>query len=176
MTAMRDDAEILGRDGVDDLDAILDLRSDPSAVLRSVRDNAAAIFTWDYERSRAPLSKLYEKAKTAQWNATTDLPWDTEVDQELLAATSPKFMVRALGRRWAPLHKTVYACGVLGVLHYLWLVKADLREPLLYAGILAVLLIARIPAVARRITSGRRAGSPPAPRRSPPPPPATSRS
>jgi hypothetical protein len=89
MTAMRDDAEILGREGVDDLDAILDLRSDPNAILRSVRDNAAAIFTWDYERSRAPLSKLYEKAKTAQWNATTDLPWDTEVDQELLAATSP---------------------------------------------------------------------------------------
>jgi hypothetical protein len=89
MTAMRDDAEILGRDGVDDLDAILDLRSDPDAILRSVRDNAAAIFTWDYERSRAPLSKLYEKAKTAQWNATTDLPWETEVDQELLAATSP---------------------------------------------------------------------------------------
>ncbi len=89
MTSMRDDAEILGRDRVDDLDAILDLRSDPHAILRSVRDNAPAIFTWDYERSRAPLSKLYEKAKGAQWNATTDLPWETEVDQELLAATSP---------------------------------------------------------------------------------------
>ena len=88
-SGMRTDAELLGRDGVDDLDAILDLRSDPHAVLRSVQDNAPALFTWDYERSRAPLSKLYEKAKTAQWNATTDLPWDTEVDQELLAATSP---------------------------------------------------------------------------------------
>ncbi|MBA2281473.1 MAG: ferritin-like domain-containing protein [Acidimicrobiia bacterium] len=86
---MRDDAVLLGRDGVDDLDAILELRSDPSAVLRSVRDDAPALFTWDYERSRAPLSKLYEKAKSAQWNATTDLPWDTEVDQEMLAATSP---------------------------------------------------------------------------------------
>ena len=86
---MRDDAELLGRDGVDDLDAILDLRSDPDAILRSVRDEAPALFTWDYERSRAPLSKLYEKAKGAQWNATTDLPWDTDVDQELLAATSP---------------------------------------------------------------------------------------
>jgi hypothetical protein len=86
---MRDDAELLGREGVDDLDAILSLRSDPHAVLRSVRDAAPALFTWDYERSRAPLSKLYEKAKGAQWNATTDLPWDTEVDQELLAATSP---------------------------------------------------------------------------------------
>jgi hypothetical protein len=86
---MRTDAELLGRDGVDDLDAILELRSDPHAVLRSVRDHAPALFTWDYARSRAPLSKLYEKAKTAQWNATTDLPWETEVDQELLAATSP---------------------------------------------------------------------------------------
>jgi hypothetical protein len=86
---MRGDAELLGREDVDDLDAILDLRADPDAVLRSVRDHAPALFTWDYERSRAPLSKLYEKAKGAQWNATTDLPWDTEVDQELLAATSP---------------------------------------------------------------------------------------
>jgi hypothetical protein len=89
MTTMRDDAELLGRDGVDDLDAILSLRSDPAAVLRTVADHAPAMFTWDYERSRAPLSKLYEKAKGAQWNATTDLPWETEVDQELLAATSP---------------------------------------------------------------------------------------
>ena len=59
----------------------------------------------------------------------------------------------------------VYAAGILGVLHYLWLVKADLREPLLYAAILAVLLIARIPAVAKKITVARKAGSPPAPRR-----------
>jgi hypothetical protein len=44
---MRGDAELLGREGVDDLDAILDLRSDPDAVLRSVRDQAPAIFTWD---------------------------------------------------------------------------------------------------------------------------------
>jgi hypothetical protein len=89
MTTMRNDAEVLGRAEVDDLDAILSLRSDPDAVLRSVVDTAPALFTWDYERSRAPLSKLYEKAKGAQWNATTDLPWETEVDQELLAATSP---------------------------------------------------------------------------------------
>jgi sulfoxide reductase heme-binding subunit YedZ len=91
----------------------------------------------------------------------------------VLALTSPKFMVRRLGRRWAQLHKIVYAVGILGVLHYLWLVKADLREPLLYAAILAVLLVARIPAVAARITSARTGGSRPAPRRSPQPPPAT---
>ena len=48
--------------------------------------------------------------------------------------------MRRLGRRWGQLHKLVYAAAVLGVLHYLWLVKADLREPLLYAAILAVLL------------------------------------
>lgn len=81
-----------------------------------------------------------------------------------LALTSTQASVRWLGRRWAQLHKVVYAAGVLGVLHYLWLVKADLREPLLYAALLALLLAARIPAVATRISAGRRAGSPPAPR------------
>lgn len=94
----------------------------------------------------------------------------------LLAITSPKFMVRKLGRRWAQLHKLVYVIGVLGVLHYLWLVKADLREPLIYAGILAVLLIARIPPVAKQLSAVRTAKSPPAARRSPPPPPATTSS
>ena len=43
------------------------------------------MFTWDYERSRAPLVKLYEKAKTSQWNVTTDLDWSIDVDQEKLA-------------------------------------------------------------------------------------------
>jgi sulfoxide reductase heme-binding subunit YedZ len=73
-----------------------------------------------------------------------------------LALTSTQGMIRRLGRRWAQLHRIVYAIGVLGVLHYLWLVKADLREPLMYAGILAVLLVVRIPAVARRISRKRR--------------------
>jgi hypothetical protein len=85
---MRDDAELLGRDEVDDLDAILALKADPDEVIHAVRDAAPAIFTWDYERSRAPLSKLYEKAKTAQWNATTDLDWSIDVDQEKVAAGS----------------------------------------------------------------------------------------
>jgi hypothetical protein len=44
-----------------------------------------ATFTWDYERSRLPLMKLYEKAKTSQWNATTDLDWSTDVDAERVA-------------------------------------------------------------------------------------------
>jgi hypothetical protein len=41
-----------------------------------------AIFTWDYERSRAALGRLYEKAKTSQWNASTDLDWSIDVDPE----------------------------------------------------------------------------------------------
>ena len=63
-----------------------------------------------------------------------------------LAATSTNAMVRRLGPlRWRKLHRLVYAAGICGVLHYLWLVKADLREPLVYTGILAILLAARLP-------------------------------
>jgi len=57
-----------------------------------------------------------------------------------LAITSTNKMMRRLGARWKRLHKLVYLIPVLGVLHYLWLVKADLRAPLIYAGILAILL------------------------------------
>ena len=57
-----------------------------------------------------------------------------------LAITSTTGWIRRLGRNWARLHKLVYAVGVLAVLHFWWLVKSDVREPALYAGILAVLL------------------------------------
>ncbi len=57
-----------------------------------------------------------------------------------LAITSTKGWIRRLGRNWARLHKLVYGIGVLAVLHFWWLVKSDIREPLLYAVILAVLL------------------------------------
>ena len=62
-----------------------------------------------------------------------------------LAVTSTNGMVRRLGgKRWQALHRLVYAIAILGVVHYWWLVKRDIREPLLYAGILAVLLGVRI--------------------------------
>lgn len=61
-----------------------------------------------------------------------------------LALTSTKGWMKRLGRRWAQLHRAVYAVGVLAVLHFLWLVKSDLREPLVYAGILALLLGMRL--------------------------------
>ncbi|HMU78692.1 MAG TPA: ferritin-like domain-containing protein [Microthrixaceae bacterium] len=76
--------EILGRADVDDLEAILAVsNSDRDAVISTVQQNAEAIFTWDYTKGARPaLDKLYEKAKVSMWNGETDLPWDTEVDQE----------------------------------------------------------------------------------------------
>lgn len=61
-----------------------------------------------------------------------------------LAATSTKGSIRRLGRLWGRLHSLVYAAGILAVLHYLWLVKSDVREPLLYAAVLGVLLGSRL--------------------------------
>lgn len=60
-----------------------------------------------------------------------------------LALTSTRGMMRRLGRHWGRLHRAVYAIGVLGVLHYIWLVKADLLQPLIYGSVLALLLLAR---------------------------------
>jgi methionine sulfoxide reductase heme-binding subunit len=61
-----------------------------------------------------------------------------------LAFTSNQWMMRRLKRNWQKLHRLVYAIGILGVLHYWWLVKSDVREPLLYAGILALLFAIRL--------------------------------
>ena len=60
-----------------------------------------------------------------------------------LAATSTRGMMRRLGRRWQRLHRAIYLIGLLGVLHYIWLVKADLLEPLTYASLLGILLAVR---------------------------------
>ncbi len=57
-----------------------------------------------------------------------------------LAATSTQGAMRRLGRRWQKLHRLVYPAAVLGCVHYWWQVKADVREPLVYAGIAAILL------------------------------------
>jgi hypothetical protein len=78
-----DDQTILGRAEINDIDAILAIpTTDPNEVVHVVKNNADSIFTWDYSLTRPALRKLYEKAKVGQWNATTDLPWDTEVDVE----------------------------------------------------------------------------------------------
>lgn len=61
-----------------------------------------------------------------------------------LAVTSTRGWIRRLGRRWATLHRLVYITATLGVIHFYWLVKADTSLPLLFAGILTLLLASRI--------------------------------
>ncbi len=70
-----------------------------------------------------------------------------------LAVTSTNRMMRRLGRRWQKLHRLVYVIAMLGVWHFYWQVKRDIREPLIYAGILAILLIYRWARSRRRATS-----------------------
>jgi sulfoxide reductase heme-binding subunit YedZ len=57
-----------------------------------------------------------------------------------LAVTSTNGMMRRLGRRWKTLHRSIYLIVLLGIWHYYWQVKADVREPLLYLAIALVLL------------------------------------
>jgi methionine sulfoxide reductase heme-binding subunit len=75
-----------------------------------------------------------------------------------LAVTSTNGMMRRLGRRWQTLHRLVYVIAVLGVWHFYWQVKRDVREPLLYAGMLAILLGYRVlRAIGRRHAAPTRA-------------------
>jgi len=67
-----------------------------------------------------------------------------------LALTSTQAMMRRLGRNWQRLHKLVYVVAALAVLHFLWLVKADHREPALYLGALIVLMLLRVPKLVAR--------------------------
>ena len=62
----------------------------------------------------------------------------------VMAITSTNGMRRRLGKTWQKLHYGAYAAGLLGVWHYWWQVKKDIREPLIYAAILAVLLGVRL--------------------------------
>ena len=63
-----------------------------------------------------------------------------------LAATSTRDSIRRLGgRRWRILHRLIYPAVLLGALHYFWQAKADTRLPVLYAGVIVLLLLARLP-------------------------------
>jgi sulfoxide reductase heme-binding subunit YedZ len=73
-----------------------------------------------------------------------------------LAVTSTRGMMRRLGRHWQRLHRLVYVIALLAVLHFLWLVKADHREPLVYLAILALLMLARVRWVKRPVDLRRR--------------------
>ncbi|MGF6328724.1 sulfoxide reductase heme-binding subunit YedZ [Pseudomonas sp. BS3782 TE3695] len=68
-----------------------------------------------------------------------------------LAVTSNRYSQRRLGSRWKKLHRLVYVVLGLGLLHMLWIVRADLKEWAIYASIGALLLVLRLPSVIRRI-------------------------
>ena len=73
-----------------------------------------------------------------------------------LAATSTNAMVRRLGAyNWRALHRLVYPIAALGVLHFWWMVKRDITEPAIYAGILALLLGYRLAVYLREIVALR---------------------
>jgi hypothetical protein len=83
-TAMKSNLELIGRDEIHDLEAVLSfVGHDDAQGFHRVQDNCPAEFTWDYDKGAKPqLDRLYEKAKKAQWNGQTDLDWSIEVDQE----------------------------------------------------------------------------------------------
>jgi sulfoxide reductase heme-binding subunit YedZ len=68
-----------------------------------------------------------------------------------LAVTSTRGWMGRLGKNWRRLHRLVYLAAVVAVVHFVWLTKGDIREPLLYGAAVALLLIARIPAVRDRV-------------------------
>lgn len=82
--ASSENDHLIGRAEVDDLEAILAVSAtDASETIHAVSESQDAIFSWDYGKNARPqLSKLYEKACNSQWNGDSDVPWDTDVDQQ----------------------------------------------------------------------------------------------
>jgi sulfoxide reductase heme-binding subunit YedZ len=70
-----------------------------------------------------------------------------------LAVTSTRGWMKRLGRTWSKLHKFVYLAALLVIVHYVWLVKSDIRIPLLYGALVLLLLMLRIPKI-RKFVSG----------------------
>jgi hypothetical protein len=103
--------ELIDRDEANDLDAILGVANPyVGQIQTSVVDQAQALFTWDYDKGARPgLNRLYEKAKTAQWNGETDLPWDTDVDQEKItvqvAGAEPAWELEGIDPTGLPIEK-----------------------------------------------------------------------
>jgi sulfoxide reductase heme-binding subunit YedZ len=61
-----------------------------------------------------------------------------------LALTSFKWWMKSLGKNWKRLHRLVYLAGVFVIVHYIWLVKSDIRVPLLYGAVLLLFLLVRV--------------------------------
>ena len=79
-TEMSTTEEIIGRSEIDDFETILSVVGVEEANgVHVVHSDYDSMFTWDYEKGARPkLNKLYEKAKGAQWNGETDLPWEQQ--------------------------------------------------------------------------------------------------
>ncbi len=73
-----------------------------------------------------------------------------------LAITSNRWAMRRLQKNWKRLHRLAYPAGILAIIHFIWLVKSDIREPLVYGAVLALLLGLRLPTVRRYITQTRK--------------------
>lgn len=74
----------------------------------------------------------------------------------LLAVTSTKGWMRRLGKNWERLHWLIYLAAALAVTHFVWQVKADLREPLIYGLVVFILLAVRLPAIRKMVNERRR--------------------
>ena len=73
-----------------------------------------------------------------------------------LAVTSTTGWIRRLGKRWTKLHRAAYVATALGVVHFYWLVKSDVRLPLLLAACFAVLMLLRVPRISDAVSRSRR--------------------
>ncbi|MEO8364149.1 MAG: ferritin-like domain-containing protein, partial [Ilumatobacteraceae bacterium] len=97
----KENQAIIGRDLINDVEAILSIpMTDPNEVEHVVKNNADSIFTWDYSLARPPLRKLYEKAKTGQWNSSIDIPWEMEVDIEKTIAADQAVIGNGIDPAW----------------------------------------------------------------------------
>jgi sulfoxide reductase heme-binding subunit YedZ len=112
--------------------------------------------TFDLELSFGDLTREIVKRPYILVGFTTLLILST------LAITSPQAMVRKLGgKRWQALHRLIYLAAILGVLHFTWAQKKDIRLPLIYAAVLAVLLGFRLVWDRRKpLVAGRGRSSP----------------
>jgi len=72
-----------------------------------------------------------------------------------LALTSTKGWMRRLGKTWKRLHRLVYLAALLVVIHFVWLVKSDIREPLIYGAVVGLLLLVRVPVIRKKISKLR---------------------
>lgn len=72
-----------------------------------------------------------------------------------LTITSTNGWMRRLGKNWKRLHQLVYPAALLAIIHFVWLVKADIRRPLMYGAVVVILLVLRWPSIRKRIVTYR---------------------